>query len=78
MTGEMQAGSLRSDGLSGTLFGVEVFAEAVADKVEGQHGQSDCNAGKEQDVRRDAEILPGFFDHRSPTRSRRRYAQAEK
>lgn len=36
-----------ADRLAFTLARVEAFAQTVADEVEGEHGERDCDAGKD-------------------------------
>src|SRR6266487_727931 len=48
--------------------GIEDVAEAVADQVEGEHGDHDGDAGKHGDPRGGLEIGPPLVEHVAPRR----------
>ena len=51
-----------------SLSWIEILAQAVADEVEGEHGERDGDAGKDQGVGRELERLQTarLFDHYTP------------
>ena len=53
---------------TGSLFGIQVFAKAITDEVEGKYGKRDRYAGKYQRVWGGLKCreVAGFFDHYAP------------
>src|SRR5262245_39482181 len=59
------------------LLRVEPFAQAVADEIERHHREHHRQAGKDEQVRRDAKKTARVVKHHAPTRRGRRHPQTQ-
>src|SRR5215204_6935124 len=57
--------------------GIERIAETIAEEIEGQHGQRQCEGGGDEHVRIGAEIGDRFGDHQPPAWHRRPRAKSQ-